>query len=158
MMQYVKEAPLLALTGMARVKLQRHRVEAVDAETAAVDIQAIVKNLDAKLTEMKRRLKHLEAVKGDDLDVHEDVHDEVPDNFTLERATYILNLESDCLHLKSPAIAITKSGARRWTTLCKWPYEDRAHERLSVGEQRGNKCRRCWDIFEHFDGESAEGE
>ena len=61
-LHYIKEAPLLALTSQARIKLQRHKITAVNPEAMACDLAGSVKNLGRRLTGLQAKLRHLAAL------------------------------------------------------------------------------------------------
>ena len=153
-LHYIKEAPLLALTGQARVKLERHNINAVNPEANAYDLEDSIKDLSRMISTLHDKLRHPTALKEDDLPMHEDT---VMTGQCIgpELTKVIVNCETGVVHIRASKQSYSKAGRLRFTTLCGWAFSRRPHKVISSGKDSENKCRRCWDQFVHFDSGSS---
>ena len=153
-LHYIKEAPLLALTGQARIKLQKHKISAVNPDAHAYDLEDSVKNLAKKITSLHSKLRHLTALKVDDLTMHEDtvLSGQCVDPDLMK---VIVNCETGVVHIRASKQSYSRAGRLRFTTLCGWAFSKRPHKVIASGKDSADKCRRCWDQFVHFDSGSS---
>ena len=153
-LHYIKEAPLLALTGQARIKLQKHKIGAVNPDAHAYDLEESVKTLSRKITSLHKKFQHLAALREDDLTLHEDtiLAGQCVDPDLMK---VIVNCETGVVHIRASKQPYSKAGRLRFTTLCGWAFSRRPHKVIASGKDSTDKCRRCRGQFVHFDSGSS---
>ena len=152
-MQYVKEAPLIALTQTTRLMMQAQPRLMKDTPLSTGSdleskIKGLIKGWDEKLKEAEDLYHNLKALSTRELHVHEDAGQTIEDMaIDMKDRTAIINTNpaSGKTH-----IALVHGGAHskeEWITRCKWKYGDLPHEAVSTLVTPRKKCKRCWNIY-----------
>ena len=150
-MDYVRDAPLLTITGMTKAK------RAARAEQDATVVQSWSEaKLKAQLDAMALRLdalaqdqQHLAGLKiNDDLLEHEETQED-PHDGELDDLTAVINILNDKAHIAKvvPAAGVAPA---LWRARCPWWFGFKQHRICTPSSVLADPalnsllCRRCW--------------
>ena len=149
-MGYVRDAPLLAITGTTRAKAAAradHDATVVQSWREA-DLRKQMDEMAERLAKLQDDCSHLKGIKiSDDLIDHEDVRDEAPEDEDVLVA--VVNTVTSKTQIAKVAPG---AGAPQdtWRARCPWYFGFSPHrtckpsEALADEALRVLRCRRCW--------------
>ena len=147
-LEYVRDAPLIALTSTTRGKLTlatERGSQSIVQSWRHDDIKQHVQALERAIDEIKGSDKHIEAVKVSGMEVHADA---VPVKRSFKSIDDLVGIRSrkyKRVHLADPTPGLDCPPSS-WITLgCAWRFGFADHDRvLPSSADARSRCKRCW--------------
>ena len=150
-MDYVRDAPLLSITGVTRAK----RAARLEQDTSVIQswresqLQAQLDRMAERIASIQADHEHLSGLRlGPDLIVHEDAREDEDDADT-DALVVVINVENSKAHIAkvAPGAGIPPA---EWRARCPWHFGFAQHRVTTAAcvtvdpTLWRERCRRCW--------------
>ena len=150
-MDYVRDAPLLSITGVTRAK----RAARLEHDTSVVQswresrLQAQLDRMAERIASLQVDHEHFKGLRlGPELIVHEDARED-EDDADGDALVVVINVENDKAHIAKVAPASGTPPAE-WRARCPWHFGFAPHRVTTPAcvaadaQLWSERCRRCW--------------